>query len=128
MRDTTELIVTGTEKVYYYTIIANSVNAVVEDVPNLPLMFRLYQSYPNPFNPSTIVEYDLPRKSNVNITVYNVLGQKVKTLVSCTKPAGQHSVEWDGMDNHGRPVTSGVYFYRIIAGEHTETRKMLLLK
>jgi len=128
MTDTTQLVVTGTNQVYYYTVIANLVDAVVEDVPNLPLMFRLYQSYPNPFNPSTIVEYDLPRKSNVNITVYNVLGQKVRTLVSCTKPAGQHSVEWDGMDNHGRPVTSGVYFYRIIAGEHTETRKMLLLK
>jgi len=128
MRNTTELVVTGTEQVYYYTIIANSVNALVEDVPNLPLMFRLYQSYPNPFNPNTTIEYDLPKRAFVNLTIYNLLGQRVRTLVDLDKSAGRHTINWDGKDDRGQEVASGVYFYRIKAGEFTSTKKLLLLR
>lgn len=88
-----------------------------------PATFALKQNYPNPFNPSTTVAFDLPKASHVEITIYNVLGQKVKTLAKGEMDAGSHSVVWDASDN-----SSGVYFYRIDAGEFTQTKKMMMLK
>jgi hypothetical protein len=94
----------------------------------LPSSFKLSQNYPNPFNPATTVEYDLPRRSHVTIEVYNVLGQKVQTLVDKEESVGSYSVTWDGKSESGRSVSTGVYFYRFQAGDHIETKKMLLLK
>ncbi|MEW6412118.1 MAG: C1 family peptidase [Candidatus Zixiibacteriota bacterium] len=94
----------------------------------LPTQFRLGKNYPNPFNPSTIIEYSLTSRATVKLDVYNVLGQKIKTLVDATMPAGNHSVVWNGTDDSGNPVASGMYLYQIQAGVQTETRKMLLLK
>lgn len=93
-----------------------------------PLNYRLEQNYPNPFNPVTQIEYTLPRRSYVQISIYNILGRNVRTLVNREKSAGIHSVTWDGIDEVGNTVSSGVYFYKLIAGDFVSSKKMLLLK
>jgi len=95
---------------------------------DLPTEFGLSQNVPNPFNPSTVVEYALPKDAQVNLSIYNVLGQHVKTLVDEMQRAGRQSVTWDGTDASGTSVASGVYFYKIRAGDFSNTKKMLLLK
>ena len=100
----------------------------VEEPKSLPGSFALHQNYPNPFNASTVIKYDLPRKANVTITVYNILGQRVATPVDAEQDAGYHEIVWDGTSIQGKPVASGVYFYRIQADGFTRSKKMLLLK
>ncbi len=95
---------------------------------NLPEAFGLRQNYPNPFNPSTVIEFDLPAPAHVKLTVFNLLGQQVRTLLNEEMPAGTHPVTWDGTSSSGRSVSSGVYFYRIEAGDNVMTKKMMLLK
>ena len=91
--------------------------------------FRLFQNYPNPFNPTTTIRYALPGSVPVELTVYNLLGQKVRTLVHRRQPAGRYQVQWDGRDDQGKPVASGVYLYRLRAGsDFTRTKTMLLLR
>ena len=94
----------------------------------LPTKFTLSQNYPNPFNPETVINYSLPTRSHVAITVFNLLGQRVKTLFDATQIAGSHSVSWDGTDNNGNSVASGIYLYRFQANDFIGTKKMLLLK
>ncbi|MCP4683847.1 MAG: T9SS type A sorting domain-containing protein [bacterium] len=94
----------------------------------LPVGLTLTQNYPNPFNPGTIIEFELAGRSSVSVEILNVLGQKVRTLVEDVLPAGAHTVKWDGKNDAGLSVSTGVYFYRITAGDFVETRKMLLLK
>jgi len=89
----------------------------------IPYEFSLRQNYPNPFNPRTEISFSLPRMSFVNLSVYNLLGQKVETLINKEMEAGQYSVTWDGSN-----VGSGIYFYRLESGDFIETKKMLLLK
>jgi DNA-binding transcriptional regulator YhcF (GntR family) len=86
------------------------------------------QSYPNPFNPETEISYTLPENSYVSVTIFNVQGQKVKRLVNEYQPAGTRKVVWDGRDENGEGVASGIYFYRIEAGSHSVTNRMILLK
>ncbi|MCK4606507.1 MAG: T9SS type A sorting domain-containing protein [candidate division Zixibacteria bacterium] len=88
-----------------------------------PASFALHQNYPNPFNPVTQISFALPRAASVRLEVYNIMGQKVATLLDETLEAGEHSAMWDGST-----VASGVYFYRLNTGEFSETRKMMLLK
>jgi len=95
---------------------------------NLPNVFSLSQNYPNPFNPTTLIKYDLPRDCRVRLDVYNVVGQRVTTLVDGNQIAGYKSVSWDGRDENGCQVSSGVYLYRIQAGGFTQVRKMVLLR
>jgi hypothetical protein len=95
---------------------------------SVPNLFALSQNYPNPFNPQTHIVYQLPEAGPVLLTVYNVMGQAVCQLVDEQQPAGEHTVTWQGLDEAGRPVASGIYFYQLTAGEFVETRKMLLLK
>ncbi len=95
---------------------------------SLPTEFALAQNYPNPFNPVTTIGYALPKRSHVEITVHNILGQRVTTLISDERPAGEYSTVWHGTDSRGRPVSTGIYFCRIKAGDFVETKKMLLLK
>lgn len=111
---------------YYRTDIATDVGD--DDPSQLPKHFTLEQNYPNPFNPSTTIEFSLARKADVKLEVYNTLGQLVKTLLNSTKRAGKHFVTWDGTNSNGKKVTSGVYFYKLIAGDERKSRKMLLLK
>ena len=94
----------------------------------LPGRFALEQNYPNPFNPQTHIVYQLPQAGPVMLTVYNVMGQAVCSLVDESQSAGEHAVTWHGLDGAGRAVASGIFFYQLVAGEFVETRKMLLLK
>jgi hypothetical protein len=95
----------------------------------LPTEFALEQNYPNPFNPSTIVRFDVPKKSHVKLEVFNVLGQKVTTLVNEEKAPNSYEVPWDGLSEGGNQVASGIYFYRLTAGDNVVmTKKMMLLK
>jgi hypothetical protein len=94
----------------------------------LPTEFALHQNAPNPFNPDTKIKYDLPYASSVRLDVYNVLGQKVTTLIDSYQEAGSQSVVWNGTNNQGQSVASGVYFYRIEAEGFSATKKMMMLK
>jgi hypothetical protein len=85
-------------------------------------------NFPNPFNPTTIISFELPNDSNVRLEVFNVKGQKLKTLISELLPAGSHSIEWNGKDNSGKNVGSGVYFYKFQSDSTNQVRKMLMLK
>lgn len=94
----------------------------------LPTAFELAQNYPNPFNPTTTIKYILTEATNVELVIINVLGERVKTLVSSAQAAGEHSVVWDGRNQSGSQVSSGIYFYKMTAGGATETRKMVMMK
>ncbi|MDP8203790.1 MAG: T9SS type A sorting domain-containing protein [Candidatus Tenebribacter mawsonii] len=85
-------------------------------------------NFPNPFNPTTTISFDLASESDVSIIVYNVKGQKVKQLINEQLSIGQHSIEWDGKDSNNKSIASGIYFYKISAGKSTSMKKMLLLK
>ncbi|MCK4427390.1 MAG: T9SS type A sorting domain-containing protein [candidate division Zixibacteria bacterium] len=93
-----------------------------------PKDFELYQSYPNPFNNQTIIKYNLLKSCEVNLTIYNILGQRVKTLVEGYQEAGTKSINWDGKDEKGKDLASGIYFYQLRAGEVAQTKRMVLLK
>ncbi|NHZ85373.1 MAG: T9SS type A sorting domain-containing protein, partial [Planctomycetia bacterium] len=93
-----------------------------------PSTFTLHQNYPNPFNPITKIRYGLPKHSFVNIKIFDLLGREVKTLVSETQDAGYKSVIWDATNDHGKPVSAGVYLYQIRAREFVQTKKMVLLR
>ena len=98
------------------------------DSQELPDDFSLSQNYPNPFNPETRIEFALPRASHVTIDVYNIVGKRVRNLANERLSAGLKAVTWDGRDNNGQLVSSGIYFYRIVTGDFTESKKMVLLK
>jgi len=93
-----------------------------------PAEFSLVQNYPNPFNPATRIRYQLPEAAEVRLSIFNLLGQEIKTLVQKSQPAGYYTVVWDGTDHAGAAVASGIYLYRIAAGKHLQTRRMVLLK
>jgi len=101
-----------------------------EEVKNstMPSAFSLSQNFPNPFNPQTSIRYALPQDANVRIVIFNVLGQKVKTLVDGQQAAGYNTVWWDGKDENGDQVASGIYFYRLQADKFSEVKKMMLMK
>ena len=99
-----------------------------DEFPGRPAELTLFQNYPNPFNPQTAIQYTLPHDCKVEIAIYNILGQRVKTLVNEQQRAGYKRVEWDGKNDRGEQVASGIYFYRIEAGEFTKSKKMEILK
>lgn len=94
----------------------------------LPLKFSLDQNYPNPFNPSTVIKYTLAHRADVELTIFNILGQSVRTLVNENLAAGDHTVVWNGLNEQGEKVSSGIYFYRIKTDDYVQSRKMILLK
>ena len=94
----------------------------------LPEAFSLSQNYPNPFNPETVIRYALPEDCHVELTLYNILGQKVKTLVNEYQSAGYRMVRWNGRDDKGNEISSGLYFYKIKTPKYSETKKMVLLR
>lgn len=111
-------------------LLRSDISTQVSEKPSLqPIAFSLRQNFPNPFNPSTTIEYELPRRADVTINIYNSIGQLVRTLVSGeTKEPGAYSVTWDGSDNRGSRVSSGAYFYTLRSGEYVSTKKSILLK
>jgi hypothetical protein len=98
------------------------------DSPAIPFSFRLEQNFPNPFNPTTTIHYQMPEPGEVRLTVYNSLGQQVRTLVNTYQPAGRYAIQWDGRNQSGLQVASGTYFYEISTGTFSAIRKMMLLK
>ena len=94
----------------------------------LPMAYNLYNAYPNPFNPVTTLRYDIPKYAVVNITIYDMMGRVVNTLVNGSQTAGYKSIQWDATNNLGDPVSAGLYIYTIQVGEFRQTKKMVLLK
>lgn len=90
---------------------------------NTPLKFDLYQNYPNPFNPVTIIKYDIVKVQDVKVTIYDILGREVKTLVNEQQQPGSYTIKWDASN-----VSSGVYFYQLKSKDYINTKKMILLK
>ena len=112
----------STVYVYPHPILANDENYLTSS------KFILHQNYPNPFNPITSLRYDLPEDGLVNITIYDMMGRVVKTLVNGSQSAGNKSVQWKATNNRNEPVSAGLYFYMIQAGGFRQTKKMVLLK
>ena len=102
--------------------------AVEEEESATPAIFALDQNYPNPFNSGTVIRFELPEAGETKLTVYNLVGQKVATLVEGVREAGSYTLRWDGRDDRGRSLASGVYIYRMQSGNDVETRKLLLLR
>ena len=98
------------------------------DGDQLPNVFALHQNYPNPFNPVTNLSYDLPEDALVNITIYDMMGKVVSTLVNAQQSAGFKTLQWNATNYSGMPISAGLYIYTIQAGEFNQTRKMILLK
>ena len=110
-----------------FKVLVNSITVSVDE-ELLPIQYALHQNYPNPFNPTTTLRYDIPNNSHVTITIYDMLGRQVRKLINQTQDAGFKSVIWNATNDFGKPVSAGVYLYKIQAGEFVQTRKMVLLK
>jgi hypothetical protein len=109
-------------------VVSEQALAVEDQDVNVPFIYSLKQNYPNPFNPSTTIKYSLPKSEQVDLTIYTITGEKVKTLVSDKIEAGYHSVQWNGVNDQGHSVASGVYIYRIKTKGFVKSMKMLFLK
>ena len=103
-------------------------NIDIASLKPMPVDYALEQNIPNPFNPSTTIKYQVPTAGEVNLVIYNLLGQEVRNLVQGSMDAGFHSVVWDGMDELGKQVASGIYIYRLSANNFNQVRRMMLLK
>jgi len=121
-----EYCIDGDTLTFEVPIVVQVVSAGLEHF--IPEVFTLHQNHPNPFNPITTIQYDLPEDALVNITIYNMLGKVVSNLVSSQQNAGYKSIQWNATNNIGQPVSAGVYIYTIEAGEFRQTKKMVLLK
>ncbi|MBC8377249.1 MAG: carboxypeptidase regulatory-like domain-containing protein [FCB group bacterium] len=100
----------------------------VDDLEMIPTAYGLSQNYPNPFNPTTSIEFALPEAAEVSLEIYNLLGQKVRTLVTGYVPAGYINTSWDGLDQNGKEISSGTYIYRLQTADQTFSKKMVLMK
>jgi hypothetical protein len=106
-----------------------SIMTGIEDQPaGIPSSFELKQNYPNPFNSSTVISYNLPEDAQVILKIYDILGREIKTLVNSYQNAGRQLIAWDGTDNTGQSVSSGVYFYRVQADDNFDIRKMVYIR
>jgi hypothetical protein len=118
---------------YNLSILDNRADIVVGiDNPDrdrlVPVDFILSQNYPNPFNASTVINYNVPSRGHVTVSIYNLLGRKINTIVDESKTSGRHTVRWDGTDSDGNSVASGLYFYQIRIADRVESKKAILLK
>ncbi len=114
--------------VYIYTGWDAATDVPYEYESNLPGNFTLSQNYPNPFNMSTTIEFSLPRRSHTTLIIYNILGERLRTLISDKLPAGSYRLSWDGLNDSGGAAASGVYLYELETEQRSQTRKLLLLK
>ena len=103
-------------------------NMTNDENVSIPETFSISDNYPNPFNPSTIISYNLPKDSHVNISIFDVLGRKVKTLTNQHMKAGKNKVQWNGENDHGKLLAAGVYIYKILSGGYNQSKKMILVK
>ena len=116
--------VSGSDRVMY----VNQYQYLSIENEGIPDAFVLHDNYPNPFNPTTQIRFDLPTNDNVNLTIYNMLGQKVKVFSINNISAGYHQITWDATNDIGDPVSAGVYLYQLQTSEFVKTKKMILLK
>ena len=100
----------------------------IDNDVNVPKEFTLKQNYPNPFNPTTDISFTIGQTSDINLTIYNLLGQKVRVLENASRQAGTHTLRWDGRDQMGQDVSTGVYLYTLTNGTKSITKKMALMK
>jgi len=112
----------------FLVIAEGSVTTVTERENNPPVEFMLGQNYPNPFNPSTTLKYDLPQQAEVRLKIFDVQGRHVRTLVNQPQPAGRYAITWDGRNERGESIASGVYLYQLRAGTFAQTRRMALVR
>ncbi len=99
-----------------------------EEIPLIPLEFELFQNYPNPFNATTVISFNLPKRMHVSVKIYNILGQLVKTLVDDDVRGGHHKIQWDGQNNHGNLISTGLYIVRLDTKDKMAVKKLLLIK
>jgi hypothetical protein len=132
--DNVELL-NNNSKFYLYSEDQNSESAkdkpsdsVKKPSTDIPQKFSISQNYPNPFNTRTLLSISLPAETHVSLVVYNIMGQKVKVLVDDFMSAGIHTITWDGTNESGQTVSSGVYFYRVVTQENVVNKKMVLIK
>ena len=125
---TTSMGVTDDIDTIYVKLLVDQPTGVDDDYSAVPKSYSLKQNYPNPFNPETVIEYNLAASGHVTLTVFNVVGQKVVDVVNGYESAGSKQAVWNGRDENGREVQSGVYFYRLTTDNFSMTRKMMLLK
>lgn len=118
----------GGSDIYVTKIMGEATDSPDDWSENLPYQYKLHQNYPNPFNAGTRISFDLPRRADITLAVYNILGQRIRDWTLQDYPAGSHYIDWDGRDGYGRGVSSGVYLYRLTAGTESFTRKMVLVK
>jgi hypothetical protein len=118
----------SSSRVYRYEISPEMIVSVAQTSEQKPRQFSLKQNYPNPFNPETTIRYQLAEPGLVRLEIFNLRGQQIRTLVNERRSAGAYSVKWDGRDDSGRSVASGVFLYRLNAGESTESRKLVLIR
>ena len=113
---------------YQQMAVVNNLTVSTDNETLGPKVFAIHQNYPNPFNPVTTLRYDLPEDGLVDITVYDMLGNVVSNLVNVNQSSGYKTAQWNATNNQGEPVSTGVYLYRIKAGNFVDTKKMILLK
>ena len=109
-------------------MIITDIDNLHQKTSNSPETFTLKQNFPNPFNPRTTIEYDIPEPLKVSILIYNNLGHIIKTYNQGLQPSGHYQIIWDGRNEEGERVSSGVYYYKIIANENVSVKKMMLIK
>ncbi|MBA4313158.1 MAG: hypothetical protein C0417_11075 [Chlorobiaceae bacterium] len=109
-------------------ILQSSDGTSVYETKQFPIQSQVSQNYPNPFNPSTTIEYSTPIKTEVQVNIFNEIGQLVRNLYNGVVESGNYSLSWDGKDNNGLSLSSGIYFYQVTVGEDAQTKKMILLK
>ncbi|MCK4295837.1 MAG: T9SS type A sorting domain-containing protein, partial [Candidatus Marinimicrobia bacterium] len=126
----TQWVATDFERYYLYrgVVLSNETVDIDKDNGKFANAFTLCQNYPNPFNPSTTINFEIPGSELVTLEIYNVLGQKVATLINDNLESGYHSVEWNGLTDHNESLPTGVYFCKLTFGESSKTSKMVLLK
>ncbi len=118
-----------TQLTRHVAVEGNPFTAVLEDFSaGLPDAFALSQNFPNPFNSGTVIRFALPSDEQVELAVYNLAGQQVAMLVEGRRQAGTYAINWDGRDQSRRALATGLYFYRLKAGDRVETRKLMLLR
>lgn len=100
----------------------------VKDITELPSSYRLLNNYPNPFNPSTKIAFEIPQSENVSLKIYNIRGELIRTVTNENLPAGYFEKYWDGKNDNGKEVSSGIYIYRLTAGKFDRSARMVLMK
>lgn len=118
----------ATENINFNLPVITGIISSVDGGGEIPTSFKLSQNFPNPFNPSTVVTYKVPETADITINVYNMLGQKIRTLFDGIQQAGSFTIQWDARDDRNQPVAGGIYFMRLEAGSTALSRKMILLK